>query len=94
MKPSEYWDSTYREINVFIQSNMCNMMDKFRQDINLQEAVTNKMIMADAMGNKRPKIVSLLKTFEKLFPKKEDIAITPEEITRRMREVMKSDTHR
>lgn len=94
MKPSEYWDSTYREINVFTQSNLCNMMDKFRQDINLQEAVTNKMIMADSMSNKRPKIVPLLKTFEKLFPKKEDKAITPEEITRRMREVMKFDTNK
>lgn len=89
MKPQEFWDSTYREIKIYTQSNLCHIMDDFRQEIKLQEAVTDKMILADAMSNKRPKIIPLQKTFEKIFPKKEEIAQSPEEITRRMREMMK-----
>lgn len=91
MKPKEFWDSSYREINLFTQSNLCHIMDDFRQQIKLQEAVSDKIIMADAMSNKRPKIIPLQKTFEKLFPKKENRIQSPEEITRRMREIMKNE---
>lgn len=90
MKPNEFWESTYREINVYTQSNLCHVMEDFRQEINLQEAVTNKVIMADAMSNKRPKIIPLQKTFKNLFPDKEDLAQSPDEIKRRMRAIMKS----
>ena len=89
MKPSEFWDSTYREINIYTQSNLCHVIDDFRQEIKLQEAVTDKLIMADAMSNKRPKVVPLQNTFKNLFPEKEEIAQSPEEITRRMRAYMK-----
>ena len=89
MNPNEFWNSTYREINLFTQSNLCHIMDDFRQQIRLQEAVTDKLIMADAMSNKRPKILPLQKTFEKLFPKKEEKPQSPQEIARRMREIMR-----
>lgn len=88
MKPNEFWDSTYREINIFTQSNLCHMMDDFRQDIRLQEAVTDKLIQADAMSNRRPKVVPLQKTFKKIFPKKEEKIQSPQEITRMMRAIM------
>ncbi len=92
MKPNEFWNSTYREVTIFIQSNLCHTMDNFRQEIRLQEAVTDKLIMADAMSNKKPKIVPIQKTFEKLFPKKEEQQIqSPEEITKRMRAIMKAE---
>jgi hypothetical protein len=91
MKPNEFWDSTYREINIYTQSNLCHIIDNFRQEIKLQEAITDKLIMADAMSNRHPKIVPLQKTFEKLFPEnKEEKIQTPEEITRRMREIVKN----
>lgn len=89
MKPHEFWNSTYREINLYTQSNLSRNMDEFRQEIRLQEAVTDKMIMADAMSNRRPKIIPLRKTFEKLFPEKEETNQTPEEIAKRMRQIMK-----
>lgn len=89
MKPHEFWDSTYREINIYTQSNLCNIMDKFRQEIQLQEAVTDKLILADAMSNRKPKIVPLHKTFEKIFPKKEELP-SSEEIIKRMRALMKT----
>ena len=44
--------------------------------------------MADAMSNKRPKIIPLQKTFEKLFLKNDEKSQSPEEITRKMREIM------
>lgn len=90
MKPNEFWNSTYREINIYTQANLCHVVDNFKQEINLQEAVTDKLIMADAMSNKRPKIIPLQKTFQKLFPeiKKNEIQ-SPKEIVRRMREIMK-----
>ena len=89
MKPSEFWNSKYQEINMYTQANLCRIMDNYKQEINLQEAVTNKLIMADAMSNRRPKIIPLQKTFQNLFPEKEEVAQSPEEITKRMRNIMK-----
>lgn len=40
----------------------------FKQDIILNEAITDKLIQADSMS-KRPKIVPLRKTFSSLFKK-------------------------
>ena len=92
MKPSEFWNSTYREVNTYSQANLIRNMDNFKQEIRLQEAVTNKLILADAMSNKKPKIILLQKTFEKLFPENDTERMqSPEEITRRMRAVMQAD---
>lgn len=44
-------------------------IEDFKQQITLQEAVTDKMIQADSMS-KKPKIVPLRKKFEELFKKK------------------------
>ena len=91
MKPKEFWNSTYREINLYTQSNLCHKIDDFKQNIQLQEAVTNKVIMADAMSNRKPKIIPLYQTFERLFPEnKQDEMQSAEEIVRRMRSIMKT----
>ena len=90
MKPYEFWNSTYREITLYTQANLGRLTDQIKQEIQLQEAVTNKLIQADAMSNRRPKIISLFKTFERLFPKKEDKKQSYEEITKRMRQLMKN----
>lgn len=89
MKPDEFWNSTFREINIFIQSSLCRVMDDLRNNVKLQEAVTDKIIMADAMSNKNPKIKSLIKTYKNLF--QEEKAQTPEEIARRMRDIMHTE---
>lgn len=95
MKPNEFWNSTYREINLYTQSNLYHRIDDIKQEIRLQEAVTDKVIMADAMSNRKPKIISLYKTFEKLFPEnKEDEMQSPEKIARRMRRMMKEEKHK
>ena len=69
MKPHEFWNSTYREITLYTQANLSRLTDQIKQEIQLQEAVTNKLIQADAMSNRRPKIISLFKTFERLLLK-------------------------
>lgn len=92
MKPNEFWNSTYREINIYTQSNLCHIIDDFKQEIKLQEAVTDKLIMADAMSNRKPKIISLYKTFKKLFPEnKENEIQSPQEIAKRMRAIMQTE---
>lgn len=66
MKPDEFWNCEYRYINTFIQTNMIRLLDDFKMQIILQEAVTNKTIKADSM-TKRPKVIPLKKMFAKLF---------------------------
>lgn len=47
---------------------MIKILDDFKMQIILQEAVTDKLIRADSMS-KRPKIIPLRKMFNKLFKK-------------------------
>ena len=44
------------------------ILDEFRIQIVLQEAVTDKLIKADSMS-KKPKVIPLRKMFDKLFKK-------------------------
>ena len=64
---------------------MIKILDDFKMQIVLQEAVTDKMIKADSMS-KRPKVVPLRKMFSKLFKKEPKIKIqSPEEQIKRLR---------
>lgn len=66
MKPQEFWNCEYKTINTYLQTNMTKILDDFKLQIVLQEAVTDKLIRADSMS-KRPKITPLRKMFNKLF---------------------------
>lgn len=66
MKPQEFWNCEYKTINIYLQTNMTKILDDFKLQIILQEAVTDKLIRADSMS-KRPKILPLRKMFDKLF---------------------------
>ncbi|MCI8470339.1 MAG: hypothetical protein HFJ35_02435 [Clostridia bacterium] len=87
MKPQEFWNSTYREINIYIQTHLIKITDNLKREINLQEAVTNKLIRADSMS-KKPKIVPIRDSYKDLFKEEEQRIMSPKEIKRRMREVM------
>lgn len=91
MKPREYWDSTYREVRIYTQTHLVKIIDDLKREINLQEAVTNKLIKADSMS-KKPKIELIRDNYKELF--KEEQTIYPEEITRKMREVMKLEKNK
>lgn len=83
MKPNEFWNSEYRQINSYLQINMIKILDDFKMQITLQEAVTDKLIKADSMS-KRPKVIPLRKMFSKLFKEEPKIKIqsTQEQIAR------------
>lgn len=87
MKPTEFWNTTYRQINIFIQIHLIKIVDDLKREINLQEVVTNKLIKADSMS-KRPKIVPIRDSYKDLFKEEEQRIMTPKEIKRKMREVM------
>lgn len=92
MKPQEFWNSRYLEINTYCQAHLAKIIDDLKREINLQEAVTNKLIKADSMS-KKPKIELIRDNYKELF-KEEKHEITPEEITRRMREIMRTQKQR
>lgn len=49
--------------------NVIKMKDDFKRQIQIQEAATNKLIMADSMSNERPKLVTIESMFKGLFKK-------------------------
>jgi len=89
MKPHEFWNSRYLEINVYCQSHLIKIIDDLKREINLQEAVTNKLIRADSMS-KNPKIILIRENYKELFEEEQQIQ-SPEEIIRRMRGIMKAE---
>lgn len=90
MKPQEFWNCRYSEINSYCQSNLIRNIDDLKREINLQEAVTNKLIRADSMS-RNPKIIPIRDNYKELFKEEEQQAQTPEEIIRRIRGIMKAE---
>ena len=70
MKPHEFWNSRYSEINAYCQTHLVKIIDDLKSEINLQEAVTNKLIRADSMS-KNPKIILIRDNYKKLFKTEE-----------------------
>lgn len=70
MKPHEFWNSRYSEINAYCQTHLVKIIDDLKREINLQEAVTNKLIRADSMS-KNPKIILIRDNYKKLFKTEE-----------------------
>ena len=66
MKPHEFWNSRYSEINIYCQTHLVKTIDELKCDINLQEAVTDKLIRADSMS-KNPKIILIRDNYKELF---------------------------
>ena len=90
MKPREFWDSTYREINLYLQTHLVKIVDDLKREINLQEAVTNKLIRADSMS-KKPKIILIRDSYKGLYQEEKQEFHTKytEEIKRKMLEIKK-----
>ena len=78
MKPHEFWNSEYSKINVYCQTHLIKIIDDLKCEINLQEAVTNKLISGDCM-NQNAKIIYIKDNYKKLFDKKEEKEQTLEE---------------
>lgn len=71
MKPSEFWNSTAREVYTYFNSRAIRKLDDLRNEINLQEAVTNKLLAGDCM-NEKAKILMIRDSFPELFEKEEE----------------------
>ena len=69
IKPQDFWNSRYKEIYLYCEVQFIRIREDFKQDITLQEAVTNKLLQGDSM-RKKPRIILLRKIFEELFKKK------------------------
>lgn len=67
MKPNEFWNERYKNVSLYCEANLIKLQDDFKQQIILQEAVTNKLIQADSMLNQNPKIIPIQNMFSNLF---------------------------
>lgn len=90
MKPYQFWNSRYSDINSYCQTHLVKIIDDLKREVNLQEAVTNKLIRADSMS-RNPKIVLIRDNYKELFKEEEQQVQSPEEIIRRMRGIMKAE---
>lgn len=70
MKPHQFWNSKYSEINTYCQAHLVKTIDDLKSEIELQEAVTNKLIRADSMS-RNPKIIPIKDNYEELFKTEE-----------------------
>lgn len=60
MKPHEFWDSTYRECKLYVESRSLQIEFDIKQNIKLAESLGNKLISA-GMTAKNPKNTNLIK---------------------------------
>ena len=71
MKPSEFWNGRFLEIKIYCEINLARTTDNLKREINLQEAVTNKLIAGDCM-NQNAKIVLIRDSYPELFKEMEE----------------------
>jgi hypothetical protein len=72
MKPQEFWNSTYRDTKLYVESRSLQLEDEEKNNIWLMENLGNKLIGA-GMTAKNPKNLNLVKEIYKdLF--KEELA--------------------
>lgn len=70
LKPQDFWNGTFREINIYCQANIAKHKDKLKQDIDLQENATNKLISGDCM-NQNAKIILIRDSYKELYETEE-----------------------
>lgn len=66
IKPHEFWNSRYSEINAYCQTHLVKIIDDLKREINLQEAVTNKLIAGNCM-NQNAKVILIRDNYKELF---------------------------
>lgn len=68
MKPSEFWNCRYKEICLFCEMGLLKIQDSFKQNIQLNDATTDKLIQAHPL-NKAQSIKPIKQCFPNLFKK-------------------------
>lgn len=78
---------TFKEIYLFCEMQSVRVLEDLKKEIQVQEAVTDKLIGA-SMVQKNPRVISLKSMFEKLFPKEKIKPQSPEEQVKIMRQII------
>lgn len=78
MKPNEFWNCRYSEIKKYCQANLARKNDSLIEKIDLQEAVTNKLIVGDCM-NPNAKIMLIRDNYKELFNNQEEVQTLEEQ---------------
>lgn len=60
MKPHEFWDSTYREVKLYVESRSSQLELELKNNIMLAENLGNKINNA-SLTSKKPKNINLIK---------------------------------
>lgn len=90
LKPREFWDCRFKEVAIYCKNKVLQEMEQHRKQIQLFELVSDKVLFGNPYIAKSPKSIRLLKEYKELFPelKNNDNPITPEELKKKMREIM------
>lgn len=64
MKPHEFWDSTYGEVKLYVESRSFQLEFEFKQQVQLLENFGNKII-STGMTVKHPKNIDLIRDIYK-----------------------------
>lgn len=70
MKPHEFWNSTYREVKLYVESQSSQLELEIKNNIILAENLGNKLISA-SMVSRKPKNINLIKDVYSDFFKEE-----------------------
>lgn len=88
--PEQYWNNTIKQNMIYVQSNLAKKLDDAREKIQLAEITTDKLIKADALSTKNPKVLRIVDSYDSLFneDKKQQ---TPEDIANTFLAIEKSE---
>lgn len=70
---------------------MAKKLDELREQVNLFEVATNKLIKADAMSSKYPEIINIKDFYSNLFENENNKTDDPQKIANFFYSLMKSE---
>ncbi len=91
LKPYEFWNNKIKENIIYVQSKMVKKLDCLKEQVQLLEVTTNKLIKADAMSTKYPEIINIQDFYEGIFDNKEKKEDSAKNIERFFNSLMKAE---
>lgn len=85
MKPSEFWNCTYREANLYVQSFFIEKKESYKLAVGLLDILGEKLLLGDVTRgffSQQPKHISLI---QELFPEEVEQRQDPRDMARRLR---------
>lgn len=89
--PEQFWNNRIKENIIYVQSKMAKKLDELREQVNLFEVATNKLIKADAMSSKYPEIINIKDFYSNLFENENNKTDDPQKIANFFYSLMKSE---